>query len=155
MTKRILSAFAGLILLAGCGTTPAAPTPGATLPATAVATNTRLPGKTMHITLKAAVTGDGEAAASFTGDPTTPDGGVDTFRGSWQREFDIAYQDWTAIGRIKLEVTERSNKDARVDCTILYDDYVGGAGHKTGPGKTTRCHISYGDVGDDNPEDTD
>ena len=151
MTKRLLAGFAGLLLFAGCATSPAA-TP--TFHATPVATNTALPGKTMHITLKATVTGDGEAAASYTGDPTDPDGGVETFEGSWQREFDIGYQDWAAIAKVELEVTERSSKNVRVDCTILYDQTVGGTGHKTGPLKTTRCRISYGDVGDDNPDDT-
>lgn len=152
----MLAAVAGPVLLAGCasapptGTTATAPT----FPATAAATN-GVAGKTHHITLKAAVTGDGEAAASYAGDPTDPDGGVEPFTGSWQREFDIGYQDWAAMDKVELKVTERSNKNVRVDCTILYDDTVGGHGHKTGPGKTTRCIIAYGDVGDDNPEDTD
>ncbi len=138
--RRLLATIASLLLLAGCATGPAA---------------TPTPRQTMHITLKATVTGDGAAKATYTGDPTDPDGGVDRFEGSWQREFDIGYQDWAAIDKIELDVTESAGKNARVDCLILYDDTVGGHGHKTGPHKTTRCRISYGDVGDDNPEDTD
>jgi len=153
--KRILAAVAGLVLLAGCASAPPAATTGAGPTSHSTVATHGAPGKTLHITLKATVTGDGEAAASYAGDPTDPDGGVEPFTGSWQREFDIGYMDWAAINKVELKVTERSNKNVRVDCTILYDDTVGGHGHKTGPGKTTRCIIAYGDVGDDNPDDTD
>lgn len=147
MVNRSLAVFAGVLLLAGCTSAPGSvstvePTPSAT-----AASSSAIP-RTMHILLAATVTGDGEAKVSFSGDPAVPHDASEVFQHSWSHEFDIGYQDWTAINAIQLSVSEYSGADATVNCTIFYDDTVGGARHKSGAFKTATCHLSYGDSGD-------
>ena len=141
MSKRVLAGIASLLVFAGCGTPAplASPTGSATAHSTATA-------KTMHVTLKATVTGDGDASVTYAGDPTEPAGGTATFQHTWQREFDIGYQDWAAINKIHMRVTEMSGKNATVTCAVGYDDHGGIPGHRRGPHKATTCYLSYGDV---------
>ena len=142
MTKRAIAALTGLILLTGCtnSAAPADPTPAATATGTA---------RTLHIRLEADVTGDGEATVAYEGDPADPNGGTETFRAHWTREFDIGYLDWTALNKVHVNVTEHSGKEAPVSCRTWYDGTVGGHGTKTGPLKSAGCHISHGDAGDE------
>lgn len=142
MTRRVVAALTGVILISGCAVPvqPARPTTAATVTGTS---------RTMRIVLEANVTGDGEATVAYEGDPTDPDGGMDTFRAHWTREFDIGYQDWAAIGKVHVTVNEHSGLNATVSCATLYDNTVGGNGKRTGPFKSAGCHIACGDVGDE------
>jgi len=117
---RALAGIACFVVFAGCGTTApsATPTGNATVHGT-------LPAKAMHVILTATVTGEGN---------------------SWQREFDIGHQDWEAIDKISVKVTEVSGNDATVTCAVGYDDHGGIPGHRRGPHKATTCYLSYGDV---------
>jgi hypothetical protein len=58
-------------------------------------------------------------------------------------------EDWTAVNKVHVSVTEHCGKDATVSCRTLYDDTVGGHATKTAPLKTAGCHISYGDDGEE------
>lgn len=140
-----LAAVAVTALLAGCGavaTAPAAPGP------TPSSTPT---GRLWHIVLEATVSGDGEATATYTGDPSNPAGGSETFQHRWTHEFDIPELDLTALGRVHLAVIEKSGANATITCTTRYDNRIGGQRKKTGAHQTAGCHISYGDAGDEEP----
>lgn len=142
VTTRAVAALTGLIVLSGCTVSvpPSQPSPVGTATGSA---------RTMHIRLEAYVSGDGEATVAYEGDPADPDGGTETFQVHWAREFDVGYQDWTALNKVHVSVTELSGRNAAVQCRTLYDGTVGGHAKKIGPLKTVGCHISYGDVGDE------
>ena len=141
LITRALAGIACFVVFAGCGTTApsATPTGNATVHGT-------LPAKAMHVILTATVTGEGNASVTYAGDPSEPAGGTTTFQHSWQREFDIGHQDWEAIDKISVKVTEVSGNDATVTCAVGYDDHGGIPGHRRGPHKATTCYLSYGDV---------